>query len=785
MKRILKRTWKQIRGYIPLSIFTFIMIMFSAPVLAAYNYVIPIQVANNSSTSYTNLPLLVTLDNDQLVTEGFIDVTGLDTDVQESSPIPFSVVDDKLGIYLDNLAASQTLNLSDYLGFTPNATDYPIIPGVGGYAMTVDDASIELGNNSTVEIEGYINTDADYDKYIVYKENSFVIEVDNTVDGTITAGITASEAFAPGVPYEYDTNASTMFVSAKLEDNKYVVAYKDNFSDGIALVAEASGITVTSGALYEFYNNIDGTFFGIGLVALDSNRVFIAYSNATDHKGYGVVGTISGTVISYGTPVVFDATGDAEYLSACLIADDKVAIVYNDEAAPDVGTVVICTVVDTVVTAGTPVAFEGNIIRTSCCPLDEDKFFTLYRDNADSDIKACAFTVVGTVPTPGVIKVIQVGTGTGTACCQLDTDKVAIAFVDSGSSADTEVCTVVGTIITEGAAQTYDTSGSLMPTVGTMDNTHYFLAYEEDTSNDLYVRRNIVSGTTVTLGTEAIVDVSYGSHLGSCSISSNKIALAYDNAGNAGQTTACVWDITYDKSVSALLVDNDEMKITVTLDTVDLKIYIDDVEEGTIALAGSTATDNGNSWFWISGSDTMPYMNFATIDVAGVNKLWYQPVTIIQGTAAVDRSGTGNHGVISWGANPAGIEITASAVISATDYFATTDGATIPSPLPIPSGFNQTATNTTGIADFWLYGLVNRAALSLGFSAQTMYVIIGLIAATGVGFGALIGTGNMLGFAIGFGATAGLFAATGVMPWWVVTITIAIVGMGIYTWRRG
>jgi len=81
--------------------------------------------------------------------------------------------------------------------------------------------------------------------------------------------------------------------------------------------------------------------------------------------------------------------------------------------------------------------------------------------------------------------------------------------------------------------------------------------------------------------------------------------------------------------------------------------------------------------------------------------------------------------------------------------------------------------------------LVNRAAESLGFTAQTMYVIIGLIAATGVGFGALIGTGNMLGFAIGFGATAGLFAATGVMPWWIIIVIVAIVGMGIYTWRRG
>jgi len=224
-----------------------------------------------------------------------------------------------------------------------------------------------------------------------------------------------------------------------------------------------------------------------------------------------------------------------------------------------------------------------------------------------------------------------------------------------------------------------------------------------------------------------------------------------------------------------------DMQITVTGDTVDLKLWIDTIEVDT-AVIGGGVPDTAFDWTFMS--DASPYLDYLTIDVAGVNQLWYQPVTIIAGDAAVDRSGVGNHGTITWGTNPAGIEIVVQAAISASDYFAASDGASIPSPLPIPSDFEITATNTTGIADFWLYGLVNRAADSLGFSAQTMYVIIGLIAATGVGFGALIGTGNMLGFTIGFGATAALFAATGVMPWWVIIIVIAIVGMGIYTWRR-
>ena len=243
--------------------------------------------------------------------------------------------------------------------------------------------------------------------------------------------------------------------------------------------------------------------------------------------------------------------------------------------------------------------------------------------------------------------------------------------------------------------------------------------------------------------------------------------------------------------VSVTGVTVNEHTVKVEADGTNLTITVDEGEPGVITdttlLSGASVINSDNSWAFAE-NDVMPYIDYIKFITAigGVSqKLWYQPVTIIQSTAAVDRSGAGNHGVITWGTNPADIEITVSSAISAIDYFATTGGASVEDSLPIPSGFNMTAINATGIATFWLYDLVNRAALSLGFSAQTMYVIIGLIAATGVGFGALIGTGNMLGFAIGFGATAALFAATGVMPWWVIIIIVSIVGMGIYTWRRG
>ena len=786
MKRLLKRTWKQIRGYIPLAVFTFIMIMFSAPVLAAYNYVIPIQIANNSATSYTGLPLLVTLDNDQLVTTGYIAATGLDTDVQESSPIPFSVVDDKLGIFLDNLAASQTISLSDYLGYTPNATSYPIIPGVGGNITTADDATIELANNSTVEIEGYIDTDAGSEKYIVYKEDSFAIKVSAAEE--ITAGLITASDWNP-VPDEFDAAATSYIDNCEIDTDKFVIVYA-NGAVGNARVGSVAGQVITWGLESSFDADVIVGFPQLSVTKLDTDKFVVVYVDDTDDDGWSRVGVVAGETIAWGAAVEF-ANTDSSNMSCAAIDTDKFAITYNNITGGNLGTVVICTVAGDVITPGLPVVFEGLLdFSTSTCKLDTDKFVSVYRDGVDGDkLKACAFTVVGTVPTPGVIKEIDADTCIYPDSAQLDTDKFVITWRDaSNAKGYTEICTVSGTTITEGTEYEYAPSNNNYSGVCKVDSSHYLITYYDTVDGDKGKSRfNSFSGTDVTLGDVKTFEVDAVSYNAVCLYNTDSVVVTYYNSDDT-KAYACLGapgDIIWGKEVSATGITSDEMKITVILDTVDLEIYIDDVLEDTIALAGSSATDNGNTWYWMLGSDTMPYMNFATIDVAGVNQLWYQPVTIIQGTAAVDRSGTGNHGVIAWGTNPAGIEITASSAISATDYFAAAGEGGIPSPLPIPSEFNMTATNTTGIADFWLYGLVNRAALALGFSAQTMYVIIGLVAATGVGFGALIGTGNMLGFSIGFGATAGLFAATGIMPWWVVTITISIVAMGIYTWRRG
>jgi len=72
-------------------------------------------------------------------------------------------------------------------------------------------------------------------------------------------------------------------------------------------------------------------------------------------------------------------------------------------------------------------------------------------------------------------------------------------------------------------------------------------------------------------------------------------------------------------------------------------------------------TNNANAWVIGNGS---PYYSYLEHTVSGTLVLHYEPVTIISGTTLPDRAGTAQNGVITWGANPAGVTATIGSLTS-------------------------------------------------------------------------------------------------------------------------
>jgi len=218
---MIKRIAKKARGYLSLLPVLLVMILLSIPVSAAYDYHAPITIYDNSATPMANVPILVSVNNAILHDSGYILASGLDTDVQESSHVPYSVGTTRLGIFVDSLAAYQSKVFSYFMGFTPEQTSYPLVIGVDGNITRADNAGLELGNHFRIEIKGRIDTDAGSDKNLIFKNGAFRIYISGATDITaeITPGpLTATATGVTSGEYVIRVEADTIDMKIYVDD---------------------------------------------------------------------------------------------------------------------------------------------------------------------------------------------------------------------------------------------------------------------------------------------------------------------------------------------------------------------------------------------------------------------------------------------------------------------------------------------------------------------------------------------------------------------------------------
>jgi len=106
-------------------------------------------------------------------------------------------------------------------------------------------------------------------------------------------------------------------------------------------------------------------------------------------------------------------------------------------------------------------------------------------------------------------------------------------------------------------------------------------------------------------------------------------------------------------SVSDVLAAEGEYDVDVVLDGVNMELYVGGVLQDSDTVA--PVPDNANNWILMSNAT--PYLGAYEHSVAGTLIVQYQPQTIISGTTLPDREGAAQNGVITWGANPAGIAV--------------------------------------------------------------------------------------------------------------------------------
>ena len=268
---------------------------------------------------------------------------------------------------------------------------------------------------------------------IAYKDES-----DSNKGKAIVGTVGASSiSFGSEVVFETGSTAETVIVFDS-SNNKVVVAYKDNGNSGYgtAIVGTVSGTSISFGTAVVFNSSALG---GIGATFdSDSNKVVVTYrDNNAGGDGTAIVGTVSGTSISFGSSVAFTTSNTTDTSTVFDSSNNKIVIAYRDIQTTDIGTCVVGTVSGTSISFGTPVVFENAAVTWIAAAFDSNsnKVVISYRVTSTTYGNSIVGTVSGTSISFGSPVVFD-ATNAKEISSTFDTNvnKVAVVYRDDGNS---------------------------------------------------------------------------------------------------------------------------------------------------------------------------------------------------------------------------------------------------------------------------------------------------------------------------------------------------------------
>ena len=188
----------------------------------------------------------------------------------------------------------------------------------------------------------------------------------------------------PNTEYVFESAMSNYISIAALSDTKAIVAYRDygNSSYGTACVLSISGTTITAGTPVVF-ESANSAY--ISVAALSDTKAIVAYRDyGNSSYGTACVLSISGTVITAGTPVVFESANSA-YISVAALSDTKAIVAYQDYGNSSYGTACVLGIDGTVITVGDETIFNGAATNyTSVTSLSDLSVIVAYQDDGNS-----------------------------------------------------------------------------------------------------------------------------------------------------------------------------------------------------------------------------------------------------------------------------------------------------------------------------------------------------------------------------------------------------------------
>ena len=370
--------------------------------------------------------------------------------------------------------------------------------------------------------------------------------------GAVSAAVT-SQALGSAVVFE-SADADNIGATFDSNSNKVVIAYRDNgnSSYGTAVVgtvnAADNSISFGTPVVFESADTRDSR------AVFDSNlnKVVIVYGdNGNTRHGTAIVGTVSGTGISFGSAAVFESATTYSIAPTFDSNSNKVVISYADAGNSSHGTAIVGTVSGTGISFGSAAVFESAAIAETAATYDDnaEKVLISYSDGGNSNYgTAIVGTVSGTSISFGTAAVFETANSVAISSAFDSTNnKVVIAYGDVGNSqyGTAIVATISGTSVSFGSAAVFSNNGAItnISTVFDTNANKIVLSYK-DNGNSGYgtLLVGTVSGTSISFATPVVFEAATVSSLISTFDSnSNKVVTAYEDKGNSNYGTGIVF----------------------------------------------------------------------------------------------------------------------------------------------------------------------------------------------------------------------------------------------------
>ena len=388
---------------------------------------------------------------------------------------------------------STNLTSENYIGMSGGAIDSEVISQALGSAVVFESAAV--GSNVASTFDSNSNK-----VVIVYQDTA------NSFYGTAIVGTVSGTSISFGSPVVFSSANRTQEIQITFDSNsnKVVVAYDDRADGqkGKAIVGTVSGTSISFGSAVVFNNGSTDTGTPNAITFdSNSNKVVIAFQDKADtNKGKAIVGTVSGTSISFGSEATFLNADYATHVSATFDSNsNKVVIVYKDGSNSTHGYAVVGTVSGTSISFGTPVVFEAAATNNPNVSFDtvNNKIVIAYADGT------VGTAIVGTVSGESISfgsPVIFNSTETTSPRVRFDATagKMVIAYGEGASNVGTfKTGTVNGTSISFDSATVFESGAT---------NAQNGLVYD---SNAGKMVLSYYSGSNSGYGTSKVLQTGY------------------------------------------------------------------------------------------------------------------------------------------------------------------------------------------------------------------------------------------------------------------------------------